>query len=319
MALAILFLLIYLVYIPNFLYIKSVKVAGADVDAAGGVQRVVSEYFSKAFPLRAQKHIVFLNPQSLQNYLLDNDKLIFKINKIKKNWWSRTLTVEITQKVEQFAVVTNMGSYAVYNDGTVSREISSDPAQPPPQELIRLNYSDSGILETNQTYLSGDFAAKLVFIKKSFEEILHSQVDSFQMLPQNPDQPVQNANTALPTNTAPDNTQVTAEMKTTSPLNPPDLSINLKKNNLPAKSRVTNFAVYLDLIGDLNSTLAKLNLLLNQMDPARYQNLFYVDMRLPDKAYLCLVNTPCTRPVAPPVPVNPIAPMEPPTNQPTKK
>lgn len=320
LAVALLLFLIYLVYIPNFLFIKSIKITGAEGNAAGTVQAEVSEYFSKSSLLQAQKNIIFLNATGLKNYLLANNSAIFKVEGIKKNWRARTLTVKILPKAEQFFVQTNTGNYAVYNDGTIAREISTDPAQPPPAGLVKFIYPDGGSLADNQSYLRGDFVTKLLFIKTSSENTLHHQVDSFQMLAQNPEPQVQNSSpetTPPPDNASPNNDEV-LKTEVSLPLHPPDIAVSLKKNNLPPKARTATFAIYLDLTGDLNTTLAKVNLLITQMDPGRYQNLFYIDMRIPDKAYICLANTACAHSL-PQVIVNPVLnPLVAPTNQSTK-
>lgn len=55
------------------------------------------------------------------------------------------------------------------------------------------------------------------------------------------------------------------------------------------------FKMMFDLSSDINETLARLKVLLSQIQPGDVKRLFYIDMRIQDKGYVCYQGDPCVQ------------------------
>jgi hypothetical protein len=73
------------------------------------------------------------------------------------------------------------------------------------------------------------------------------------------------------------------------PYNSSEVYVVYYKNNDVRRT----YKVIFDTTADPVQTMDKLRLLLAQTEASRYNRLYYIDLRIPDKAFICLENTAC--------------------------
>src|SRR6185437_7888178 len=95
---AVFFLLIYLVYIPNFLFIKQVTVNSSDQTTNDVVKTLTDSYLNKKLPW-PQTNLLLLSKGKLTSYLLDNSQKVLSVDAITKKFPNR-LTVSVTPRLD---------------------------------------------------------------------------------------------------------------------------------------------------------------------------------------------------------------------------
>ena len=146
LTLLVLFLLIYIVYIPNFLFIKQINITGVSGNELVSVQNSVNAYLGKTLPW-PQKNLILLSKPKLSEFLLSNNKKILKIDSVNKKL-PATLNITIEPRLDLLSLQTPLATYSVSNDGLVTNELIANASGTLPTLpiLIKLNSAESIIV-----------------------------------------------------------------------------------------------------------------------------------------------------------------------------
>lgn len=294
-AVAALLFLLYLTYIPNFLFIKDVTVQNAQPFVSDSVKATVQEYFQNEKSAWPQRNIIFLNKANLEKYVLEHNPAVLQIKSVKKRLW-HGLIIAVEPRAERFVVLAKQQMYVVYNDGVVARQIPN--GQDIPLGLFKINVGTDDEIKPGDQYLPSQVVAKINTVINDFQNKTGNILDYAEipvaeqaqpLIPStnpsgtsNQDQSASPAIQALPTNVK-------------EVLNLEEI-IFYAKRDPAAKDSSHDFRVLINpSTDDLDLTLAKTGELLKQLPADRLNNLYYIDMRFKDKSYVCLKNTACAR------------------------
>ena len=241
-------LFIYLVYVPNFFYIQTVRLNGAEGPSAGAIRLLVSEYLVRN-PYWPQFSELALSKPGLANYLLQNDAGILRVEQVKKVW-PHSLAVTVTLRQDQFLLTAPEGTFTIDNSLKLS---AISPSSTQLSNLIKINLIAGGQAGDGQAYQNPQQLSAISFLNDNFAAEAGTGIDHFEA----------------------------ADEK--------DADITVYAQN--------GAKFLFDSTSDLGSTLQKLHLLLSSIAPGDAARLDYVDMRLKNRGYVCLKNTPCAVPL----------------------
>lgn len=269
-------LLIYLVYVPNFLYTKTIYIAGANDEQKNRAMDVVNNFFDDSIAFWPQQNILLLNKQKLEKYLLGNDQEILKVNKIKKGINSLTIEVEIKQS--KFVLQTPKDSFILYNDGSVFQVMSDQQFSSPDLLVIKTNRLER--LEVKQNFLSEKIINTIQLLQKGYADEIKTPISYFE---------IPTLEKIKPPTLSPETEQTTVENEFV--VVPDELNVYSPIDSKVKDSR--NFKAIFNTTSDINKSLTQLNALLVQIPQAQRSKLFYIDMRFSDRSFVCLIATPC--------------------------
>lgn len=169
------FILVYLVFIPNFLFIKHINIAGA-ADLAS-VQNSVNAYLEKKLPW-PQQNLVLLSKAGLADYLLKNNPKVLKVNKITKKL-PNTLAVDITARTDEFLLKTQTSAYSISNDGQVTNQLISDASATLPSGLVLIKLDSEPSLTLGQQALALGSIKAIQTLLSQLPEAAKAYVDFF--------------------------------------------------------------------------------------------------------------------------------------------
>lgn len=289
--------LVYLIFVPNFLSAKTINIQGASGDDAVYVRADVQNYIGGAPFYNPRQNLLFLSKSGLSHSLL-GDSRIYKVTAIKKSFFHRSISVAVELKTQRFVVNRNNILYSVYNDGTVQDVITADPAQwlglnP---GTIKLKDDAPDPLSPGTKYLSDQFLGQLDRLIGRFTPVTGQDIDYFAVptvigaAP--PPQPLADS-TATGSSLITQPPQPATTIISSLPLQPDEVDVLVRKKIPNYKGSAPDFKAMFDTSTDFETVLAKLQLLLSQMTPDRYNRLAYADMRFENRAFICLVGTAC--------------------------
>jgi cell division septal protein FtsQ len=165
--------LIYLVYIPNFLFIKHIEVNGGDQETKNTVVNISNSYLGKKLPW-PQQNILLLSKDKLKKYVAENDQKILTIDKITKHF-PNSLIINITPRVDNFLIqAPSSTDFTISNDGIITSEFIANASTTLPSLpiLIKLDSGDGLIvgqqaISKNKIAFINDTNIKLPAIIKS--------------------------------------------------------------------------------------------------------------------------------------------------------
>lgn len=274
--------IVYLAYIPNFLSVKDVTILGLSdanqVIAEGAVRQAIHDA-----PLYNPQYNLILMSEERIKQALSKLPSVYQTQSIKKDFKTNTVIVEVQAKYERFLVTDEQQVYDVYNDGVLKAQagVSKDDwAGVTNPNMLKVKLPGPVHPGENQPFFIPGLVAEIETIANGLKAIPASPLAYFQL-------------------GTPKFKQVLQDDGSTVSI-PEDLEVPVKSDEIRAvlqkgQDRNRTFTVIFDSQSDLNETLKKLELLLSQTPPDRYNNLFYIDMRLSTRGYVCLINTPCAK------------------------
>jgi len=108
---------IYLIYVPNFLYIKHIEISGLRTEDAATASNTINDYLKTRF-WWPQKNILLLSKAGLSKYLLARDGAVADIKNIKKDL-PDTIILELEQRYGKYELEIGDWHYILSNDGVV--------------------------------------------------------------------------------------------------------------------------------------------------------------------------------------------------------
>lgn len=293
-------LLIYLVFIPNFLYISEITVHGLAPDDASKVRDSVSKYFKNNLWPLPQKNSIFLNEQKLSTFLLGVDEKIYKIERIVTHY-PNELEIVIVPRKPRYILRAKTQMLVLNNDGTVASYSPYDQAQFTeglPQSLSRVVIDTDKEATVDQIYFPDQKLAEQLqtlrdlFMQKITTGISYFEIPTFQSTVV----PILTQDTtnveSQPTATeVPLKNSLTEEPKQ---VNWSEIVIHTKKDPNQNTLLPQGYFVLFDRTIDIPTAIDKLAVLLGKMESGRRSNLFYVDMRLKNRGFICLRGAACS-------------------------
>ena len=312
--------ILYIIYAPNFLTLQNVTVEGLLESDRNLVQVAIRDSIGNAAFYNPQRNLLFLSTQRIKDASLSIPS-VFKIEKIERDYKTKSLKVVVQAKHERFLVRSAEKVFDVYNDGTVKGLAGLDRntwenIQNPNMAKIDI---PANIKSTDsKEFISENIANHLIELQEQLKGITGSSFAYFslispQTLPVKTDQPsieqqlaelekekaqkekeneeeppVEQEGKVAEAEPKPQE-QPVPTLEIALPLSPEELNIVMQKGNDPKQT----FRVIVDTKENPKQLVLRLSLLLSQTAPDRYNNLSYIDLRIVNRAYVCLLNTVC--------------------------
>jgi cell division septal protein FtsQ len=173
--------IIYLVYIPNFLFVKNIQFMGLSESQSGSVKGTTEEFLNKHLPW-PQKNLLLLSKNKLNAFLVKNNQNVLKVEKIEKDF-PNGLKISITPRTEKFLVDAPNGIFTVANDGLIKNQLAENlnASTSLPSGLIFIK------LKTKETIFAGKNAfpsATADFLLQAYGQlpkIIKNQVEKFEI------------------------------------------------------------------------------------------------------------------------------------------
>ncbi len=132
--------LIYTIYIPNFLEFKQIILEGSALNNKTEILSTVNSYLNSRH-FWPQRNLLLLSKKGLADYLTKNNDSILRVTNVKRTF-PNTLTIKIDPRLEQFLVTAGQAKFIVSNDGLVLKKIS-------PQDLTGTSTLYSNLIKIN--------------------------------------------------------------------------------------------------------------------------------------------------------------------------
>ncbi len=120
-------LLAYLLFIPNFIFIKHINILGIHSSNLPTVEACVHKYLSQPF-YWPQKNLLLLSKNKLLTHLQNHCEGISKVSKIDKKFFN-TLLLTLEARYEKYLLTNSNGNYLLANDGYILKELNPDLKQ----------------------------------------------------------------------------------------------------------------------------------------------------------------------------------------------
>ena len=314
---------VYLVYAPNFLSVQAIKVEGlSDVERVK-VETAIQDELNKTPFYNPQRNLLFLSKNRVMQ-VVSAMPGIEAIENIDKQFKEKTLVVTLKPKYELFLVRSSDTVFDIYNDGLPKGQagLSYDSwlgVQNPGMIKVDLGAKLSGLPQDNNEFkrfftddtviylkrvneaLKGIVGSPLAYFSVRIPE-LKEQQEFIEAAPPTtpeedltiedvPDESLPETEIDQPLPDVAQQESPTSNIEVSLPINADELNIVLQKG---ANQRRT-FNVIVDTKENPEQLVQRLNLLLSQTAPDRYNNLFYIDLRIQTRAFVCLTSSPCIR------------------------
>ncbi len=275
--------LLYLVYIPNFLSVQQVSVKGLDETNKTIAEGAAKQSISNAPFYNPQNNLIFLSESRIKA-AVESVPGVYKVTQVKKDFKSKNLIIEAAPKYERFLVSDGEKVFDIYNEGTLKAPAGiaqSDFAGTSNPSMLKVILPTAVNPQEHERFFSAELVQSLEIIAGGLKDIPASPLKQIfagmlstkQILNEDGSTTTETSN-ELPL-----------------PIKSSEIRAELEKNGNPQQT----FQVIFDTESDLPDTIKRLNLLLSQTPPDRYKNLYYIDMRLKNRGYICLIGAPCAK------------------------
>jgi len=246
-------LLIYLIYIPNFLNVSQITIEGAVLYQKQSIASTANDYLTSK-PLWPQRNLLLLSKKDLADYLIKKNRYVLKLKSIKKEL-PDSLVIYLEPRLNKFLLRTKQAAFVVSNDGIIieKNDNSSTSTALSFTNLIAIRLDSDVDFQVNQKILNEDWLKKIVQIENKLTKEVQNEPVNFE----------------------------------TKNLNGTDLTV--------IYIMPPNHKIFLDASLDLEQILTQYKLLWENLKIEQRQNLYYVDLRIKGKAYVCYKNTACAK------------------------
>lgn len=297
---------LYFVYAPNFLTVKSVVVEGLSDSDKKVVEAAVRDSLGDAPFYNPQRNLLFLSKARVKE-AVQTIASVDEVEAVSKNFSEKTLNITVKAKYERFLVRTSAQVFDVYNDGTLKGVAGLDRSgwetvHNPSMAKIDI---PTGLTSSNsREFLTAAIVQYIVGLQEELKGITGSSLAYIGIpVPEQAKMPAGAADKALAkeeTASGQEPGSNEAEVPVAEPIvadpvklpiNSSELNVFLQKGNDSKRT----FRVIVDTAENPKDLVQRLNLLLSQTAQDRYNNLSYIDLRIPTRAFVCLLNTPCNK------------------------
>ncbi len=244
---------IYLLYIPNFLFIKTIDINGLSPEQRQETVNIINSYLSSR-PLLNQKNILLLSKKGLSEYILDHNSDVLQILQIKKSF-PNAVVINAQPRIIEFLLKSPTQQILVSNDGYAQQDIpifasstaSSTLSQFPSATLINTNSTTT--IDVGSKVFTSNIINAIIQLKSQTSAKLHLSVDYF--------------------------------------------FINEFDSAYLTEHLNAGFDIKIDTSTDIGKTLDQIQLILNNAQDSQRKNLYYIDMRYQDRGFVCLKGSSC--------------------------
>lgn len=317
--------ILYLVYAPNFLTLQIINIEGASPSDTKLIEASIRDALGSAPFFNPQGNMAFLSTRRVEEAAREIPS-VWEITAIRKNYATGSLNVSVISKYEKFLVRTGEHVFDVYNDGTlkgeagVTREdwdsinnpnmIKIDIEARIPNHQAEQFFADSAVqyFAELQDNIKGIVGSHLKYLSlpnrdiKPADTVDDVEPDGTEAASNDPEQTEEDT-AVLVGDTLEEEMadeikvspkaaeQKIAELPELSlPIAPGQLDIVMQKGEDAKRT----FRVVVDTSETAHDAVQRLNMLLSQTDPERYNALDYIDLRVRSRAYICLLGTVCS-------------------------
>ncbi len=313
---------LYLIYFPNFLSLKNIEISGLSQSQTRDLEIAIRDQIASAKFYNPQSNLVFLD-KDLIEMASKKTTSINSIISVKKNFKAHSLQIVAESKYEKYLVATPEKVFDIYNDGTFKAvsgiKNNEEWLYLENPNMIKVRLYQNTDEQNNQQYFDPNLktsidslndklraldtlklayfsfkepqtqAASLVNdieVEKTQNDSLENTTDQKDLSEQNEQKNnTTNENEAL-------NNKKSEEIKIKLPITSSEIHVVFYKT----QDRKKTFRVIFDSTNkNLEKSVESLKLLLSQTSPERFNQLYYIDMRIEDKAFICLINTACVK------------------------
>ncbi len=173
------FLLIYLIYIPNFLFIKHIKIIGAGQETQNITHGLINSYLQKIWPW-PQKNVLLLSKTGLANFLLKNNTKILSIHSVQTELPS-TLIVDVLPRVDRLLLQKQDSYFTISNDGIVSQIIYPNASGTLPSGLSLVKLTETQDVIIGQQFLSPEQVGYIFRLRQELPQAARSEITYFDL------------------------------------------------------------------------------------------------------------------------------------------
>ncbi len=291
---------LYISFYPNWFFVRDIKVVGARIGLEQELRGQVDRYLAQRAFVLPHRNLLFLSRTDLQSYILAVNPGVWRVDEVKKEW-PHSLVVRVAPRDPVFTVITHEGTWLVSNDGLTLPSTM--------QSVNTLLVSAQGLKapELGKNYFTGNLLATLAAVKKDFVGLTGLSAPTQVVLkPVVLDTRILNVPNSLPAATSALNTglQVDPLAPVVSSLMPEEVLVVV-----PAGAQTSAFSILLQTAESFDDVFRQIQILISKQTPDRLQHLSYIDMRFAGKAFICLQNTPCAKPLEAVAPLAPTVPV----------
>lgn len=273
-ALLVLSVIVYGVYFAQPLRLQKIEVTGMNPEINAELQAKLWQRLDEIPFYNPQRNILFFDTGILAQALREDER-VYTVDSHSKQLWQRSFTAKVTPKKERFLVATNNKVYDVYNDGNIKGIHTSDVgtwSRLQPDGVLKVMLY--GNLENEQSLI---FDYRLISLLDKTEAAVGSR-----KLPKLHSIAFQRAPKIVP-----EGEQQIPVLR--SPVNADELILRLERGG------GVQFSVFVDPRADIGASLDRLAVIMDQMESFRKAKLYYVDVRLEERGFVCLVDAPCAK------------------------
>ncbi len=272
------------VFYKPLLFVTQVDVVGMDSSLNSEVKQDIANYLTTKHWLLPQANILLLSETGLSEYILDHNKLVWKVEKVERKYPHR-LVVTVAARAETF-VFGGQNNQVVYiaNDGTVMDTAQAEPG------VLSIMWPGEHLVAPGSQFLAGALLDTLLSIRNNFVSATGLEtLGSVEIVPLRV-HTTEITNKTVPTGEDALAAELLSKTMELVDVPPQEVRVHVEAN---AKTTTPAFYIMLDVGKNTSETLGNLKLLLGAQAPERLSNLFYIDMRFGNKAFICLRAAPC--------------------------
>ncbi len=296
--------LLYLIYFPNFLTIEKITITGLSKAQTRDLEIAIRAQIADSVFLYPEKNLFFLRNKVVYDALKKNPS-IGKISDINKSFSNIELIITAESKYEQFLVATPSKVYDVYNDGLLKGEAglaldSWEDIQT--QNMIKVQLDGEIEYRTYVQFFEYSLVQYLEKLSTGIKQVPNFDVSYYKFKQSNSKVELPEQQSGLPSESAGEDSNESIVEKEKSevvqiPVENISLPINRAEVHVVTKIPGTEktYRVIFDATKDVKKSIENLKLLLSQTSADRLSQLSYIDLRLEERAYLCLIGTACDK------------------------
>lgn len=288
--------LLYLVYLPNFLTVKNIAITGLSESQARDFEIAIRDEIANGNFFYPEKNLIFLRNAVVYDAMAKVPS-VSKVSLIYKSLAKQELTIEAESKYEKYLVATPSKVYDVYNDGLLKGEsgIKRDQwAAISNPNMVKIELAGDIQSDDAGKFLHASLVGYLENLNTKLGQI-HNLKTAFYKFEDSPQpETVKIKTDELQTNIEEDQPSVEITQPESRQLSLPINSAEVHAFIYKGDSQNT-YRVIFDATKDVQKSIDNLKLLLSQTSPERLMQLSYIDLRLEERAYLCLQGAPCNK------------------------
>jgi hypothetical protein len=279
------------------LFVKTITVHGVAPDDASKIESITREYFGKSLWPVPQQSSIFLSESKLSDYLLANSDKIYKIEQVTTHFPSE-LEIVIVPRKPRYVLRAQDRMFVINNDGSVASQSPYDQAQFTEglsQTMTRVIINAKHDASEGQNFFPDKaFSDQLQILRDLFMAKITVGISYFEIptfLETTPPAPAQSSSSDDEEGEPKINTALPDQSKQ---INWQEIIVHTKRDPNQTTFLPLGYSVFFDRSLDISETLDKLAVLLGKMESGRRSNLFYIDMRLRNRGFVCLRGASCS-------------------------